>query len=316
MKKGVKIALIVALAAIVLGGGVLAVIGAAAANGRIVHSRLVFDDRDAPVMQERTLTLDPGGSVRIRVTVDDLSVGLSPDSDVHLTCYDTVYVKNEIVATPDSLILVQEGIPQTRWLDLRRWFFHWSASTGVQLLLPAGFCGELDLSSTTGDIDLEGLAPARLAVGSTTGALRLNGLAVDELSLAATTGDITLDSVDVAGSLRLASTTGRKALTGVTARSLDIGSSTGDILLVDVAADSIDCRASSGAITLTDVGVGALDVTATTGDVRLKRLDADSVRIRVTTGSVTGTLRGDADKYRGALDIDTNTGDVRLGYEE
>lgn len=294
MKKSAKIALIVAGAMLVVGGALCTLTWTLGIGGRLhLPAKLPLTAN----CLEETLPIAADGSVRIHVMTDDVTVGVSPDRQAHLSYYDTAFLKNVVTADAGAITLSQEVLPQRAWPDIKRWIAEWNMDTSVTLLLPKGFSGEVVISSTTGSITAETLELKLLSLDCTTGDLDVRQLRADTVALGTSTGSILLADADIVGALTVTTTTGEARLDEVTA-------------------DAVERRASTGKTVLSGVTAGSVFVNASTGDVVLQRLSADAVTIALTTGSVRGTLLGTAAAYADALHITTTTGDISITYEE
>lgn len=297
MRKGIKIALIVAGGMIVLGGVTLAVIGGCIHTGRIAAPALDPARIGEVVYQEETFSIADDGSVRVHVTTDDVTVGVSDDALVHLSYDDTAFMEHVTMENEKGVVLTQEVLSQTRLPDFVRWFSEGNVRTQVSVLLPKTFRGELVVSAATGDITVSEQQPGLLALDCTTGALRVTDVTCTTAVLGTATGPLRLSDTVVDGDLTVTSTTG-------------------DATLKNVTAAALERRASTGETELTDVSAKSVFIDASTGSVHLSRLETEKLTVNLTTGSVRGSLKGTEQDYRDALSLHTSTGDVDIKYTD
>ena len=228
---------------------------------------------------------------------------------------------------------VKGGTLQIEQSDTRTWkdrisFFSFGTPT-ITLYLPQGGYGSLfieestgdisipkeftfenmDLSSSTGNVDCSASAsgPVRIAAG--TGDIRIGDISAGSLDLSVSTGKVEVRSAACSGDVSVTVGTGQTVLSGLSCRNLSSSGDTGRLTMEDV------------------ICTGTLTVERSTGDVRFERCDASELQITTSTGDVTGSLlsekvfipRSSTGKINvpetvagGKCKVTTNTGEIAI----
>ena len=169
--------------------------------------------------------------------------------------------------------------------------------------------GSVDISLSTGDVDLRSSVSGAVKIKTSTGDIRLENLSVGSLDVSVSTGDVTVSDVICENDLAIRVSTGDAYLTRLTCKNVISTGTTGDISLNNV------------------IVTERLSVERSTGDIALDGSDAAEIFIKTDTGDVTGTLLTDKDfitysdtgdvdvpKYTtgGRCEITTDTGDIKI----
>ena len=144
-----------------------------------------------------------------------------------------------------------------------------SASTG-DVWLPAGFDFEnICISVSTGDIQLESGAD-NVELSVTTGDIDVRGIECGSLKLAASTGDIELEDVLASGSLCVSVTTGDVEFDRCDAGNIEIATSTGDVEGSLLSDKKFDAESSTGRVKVPASSEGGDCIIRTsTGDIEV-----------------------------------------------
>lgn len=295
MNKSTKTALIVAGILFAVGAAVCAV---AFLGTNFNISKLLPADTSvfgaAPVYGEKVCDGD-AKELDIALTVNDVTVGRSSDGRIHIGYYLSESVEYEFSEEDGRISMRRQdtGIP---WY--RRITFGFDVTReDVRVLLPEDFAGELSIATTTGEVEITGLAFE------------------DTLTVRTTTGDISVRELK--------------------AERIDISARTGEIGIRDISAKEVTLSASTGEVSAEGLAADTVSISTTTGDVRFDALSANSIGISATTGTVRGSIAGKSDDYTveshtstgdnnlperwGAgekkLTVTTSTGDIRIDFE-
>ena len=263
-------------------------------------------------------------SIVIDVTTADIRLAASDDGECRLVSFSHDKVKVGAIVGAGTLTVSFE--------DEREWYDHIAVFTNSPALtlylpeaqyetlvveattgdieLPAGFTfGTVDISLSTGDVELESSVTGLAKVETTTGDIELENISASSIALEVTTGDVSLSNVDCGGNISIVIGTGDTYLTDVTCYNFTSDGTTGKESLVDVIAS------------------GKITITRTTGDITLERSDASELEITTSTGDVRGILltpkifiaesstgRIDVPKTSegGVCKVTTSTGDIKL----
>jgi len=182
---------------------------------------------------------------------------------------------------------------------IRNFEFGIDGNTSVTIYLPALRYGKVEISDTTGDIDIEGLRAGGLGISTTTGNVHMHnsqcgdvsadtttgdvgfeGVTCDGLYSKGTTGDITLRRVIAGGKIVIERGTGNVALDGCDAKELEISTSTGDVTGTLLSGKQFVVKSNTGDISVpeskgasgdvADGTCGTCAITTGTGDIVLE----------------------------------------------
>lgn len=191
----------------------------------------------------------------------------------------------------------------------------WTAELGI----PETFSGSLDLSCSTGEIEIAGLDVAGdLVLKASTGSIHLEALAVSgKISAKVSTGGIRAENIQAAACTMTAST-GKIRLETAKADTLDLSATTGEILVTNAAAEEIRFHTTTGDITAGQITVGRLmETTATTGDIEcsLRNKSGEfTIESKTSTGDSNLPERfGTGEK---TLYAKTSTGDIEFRFSD
>ena len=260
----------------------------------------------------------------IEKTSADVRFVLSDKGQSKVVCYETDRVYHSVT--------VEDGVLRVSENDTREWYHHigffWDKAQLTVYVTEADL-GELLAKTDVGDITLPcGLSFEKVDVTATTGDVEIRSEVKGEVAVRTSTGDVTLEGIQPE-SIKVHTTTGYVEISSVhTAESVDIEVDTGDVELDGVTCKSINCKSDTGKIECEDVkATDTAVLSSDTGDVILERFDASSIQIKTSTGDVLGTLlsgktfltqtdTGEVDVPHntegGICSVTTVTGDIRL----
>lgn len=247
MKKGTKIALIVALCCIGL-GLVLFLLGLSMVGFDIFDS-LRNGSMDTTNSVVKTVPVNENfRNIEIADVERDLFILPSADGNCHVEYTDSDLYIHEIEVKGDTLTISREDIGS--WED--HFFVMWGDNSYVKVYLPSGTYEDLDLSTVSGDITLKDIH-------------------ADDLSANTTSGDITLDRVLISGMMDLDTTSGDIELDEVDSEAANFSTGSGDIS-GDILSGK-DFRADSGSgeirVPQSDSNAGIWDLSTGSGDIDL-----------------------------------------------
>lgn len=253
----------------------------------------------------------PFTNITIDADTADLTFAVSKDGKCRVESVEREDARNEVTVLRDTLTVkhisgpwykqigfnfqtpkITVYLPQTEYTALKI-----QQSTGDVTLPEKLRFGQVDITVSTGDVEVEANVLGKLTVETSTGDIHLSGLSAGELDLTVTTGRVTVNDVKSKGDVKLQVSTGKAQLKNVTCKNLTTNGSTGDITLDSVFAEE------------------KFTITRTTGDVKFEGADAGGILVQTDTGDVTGTfLTG---KYyhihsdTGKVDVPANTQGAR-----
>jgi len=253
MKKGTRAALITA--AVLFAVGLLLCAGAL---WKVNFNFGALSTNDEPVARSGLAMTDGLRGIRVEAHSDDVRVTRSADDQIHVVWYDGTYESYELVTVNGTLVLREKESDGDKspahWLqfDLRE-------ASGIELAVPEGFAGDLDLYTNAG-----GITCTDVSIGG-------------EADLETQSGDASLRSMRAAD-IRLETSSGSIALDAVQSPELVLSAVSGDVSgTIDGAAADYTVSASSvsgdcGLSDRTGSGAGMLTVRTDSGSIDLRFL--------------------------------------------
>lgn len=226
-------------------------------------------------------------SVVIDVTTADINLVASEDNACRLVVYSHKKIKYAPTVSESKLTVTLN--------DEREWYDHIAIITEapkITLYLPKAQYDTLVIDGTTGDVDVPmGFTFGTVDISLTTGDINLFSDVTGMIKTKATTGDITFKNISAA-SIDLELTTGDVALENIVCGgNISVDVSTGEVHLNDVTCHNLTGNGTTGNMSLVNViASGKITFVINTGDVIFERSDAAELEITTSTGDVTGTL--------------------------
>jgi DUF4097 and DUF4098 domain-containing protein YvlB len=264
----------------------------------------------------------------IKSNTANIKIVASEDESCSVVCYEQINLKHSVS--------VKDGALEIKVVDERKWYEHiginFSAPT-VTVYIPKGEYGDLDISVSTGDVDIpEGFGFENIDVAASTGRVMCGAVANQDVNITTTTGDIFGNGVSAA-SMKLSVSTGRIDLNGIKCEGdLSVTVSTGSARVSGVKCRNFRSDGDTGRLYLGYLEAEEkITVKRSTGDVSFDNCDAAELFIETSTGDVEGTLRsdkvfivrtdtGDVEVPKttsgGRCEITTDTGDIKIRIEK
>lgn len=243
-------------------------------------------------------------NILIKSNTATIKIVASEDDSCSVVCYEQTNLKHSVS--------VKDGALEIKVVDERKWYEHiginFSAPT-VTVYIPKGEYGDLDVSVSTGDVDIpEGFGFENIDVTASTGRVMCGAAAKQEVNITTTTGDIFGNGVSAA-SMKLSVSTGRIDLNGIKCEGdLSVTVSTGSARVSGVTCKNFRSDGDTGRLYLGYLEAeDKITVKRSTGDVSFEDCDAAELFIETSTGDVEGTLRSDK-----VFIVRTDTGDVEV----
>ena len=310
MKKGLKIALIVA-------SSLLAVIA--------VDLAISFIYRSAN-SETNTHELDKVfNKIKIDVSTSDIEFIKVNEGYGKVICFETKDYKHTVKVENDTLKIdfdykyrfsfmmfqpsykVQIYIPSTTEYDLNAVRSTGNIKSGTDFTF-----SNLFLESSTGDANIESNVKNSVKAISSTGKVYLSKMNPSSINIETSTGVARLKDIQCSGNIDMKSSTGDKHLDNVQAVNLSLESSTGDVKMDNVFLSSkLSINSSTAEIRIASSDATDIDIKTTTGDVTAEFVTSKIVYAKSLTGSVnvpkstTGNL----------CSIETTTGDIKVTFK-
>lgn len=236
----------------------------------------------------------------------DVKFALSKDGECKVVCYEKTKVKHSI--SIENSILEIKAVDQRKWYNYIGFFDF--KTPKITIYLPKTAYGTVVIKNDTGDIQIpKGLTLESVDISASTGDVEVFANVTDSLKVDLSTGKLRVEELS-AGSIRLSASTGDISVKGVNcAGNISAKVSTGDIKLTDVSCNSITSSGSStGDVSLKNVVAnGKLSLKTSTGDIKLELCDASELFVTTDTGDVKGSLLSEK-----VFIVKTDTGDVNV----
>ncbi len=263
--------------------------------------------------------------ISINTNTADIVFAVADDDKCRVECHEEEKAKHSVTAEKGTLDI--EVTNSKNWYDYIG--INFVSSPKITVYLPTadytslfihGYTGDIempknftfkdvDISTSTGDIDFYASASDMIKIKTSTGQIRTENISVGALDLSVSTGKVTVSKVSCKGDVTVCVSTGKTYLTDITCEHVISSGSTGDISLKNV------------------IATQKITVERSTGDVILDGSDAAEISIQTDTGDVTGTLLSDkvfiakTDTGRvdvpksvsgGRCEVTSDTGNIRL----
>ena len=243
-------------------------------------------------------------NILIKSNTASIKLVASEDDSCSVVCYEQTNLKHSVS--------VKDGALEIKVVDERKWYEHiginFSTPT-VTVYIPKGEYGDLDISVSTGDVDIpEGFGFENIDVSASTGRVMCGAVAKQDVNITTTTGNIVANGV-CAKSINLSVSTGRVELNAITCEGdLSVTVSTGSARVSGVTCKNFRSDGDTGRLYLGYLEAeDKITVKSSTGDVSFEDCDAAELFIETSTGDVEGTLRSDK-----VFIVRTDTGDVEV----
>lgn len=297
MHKNLKIWLILAAVLMVV-GLVLIVISMSAYNWD-------FTQLDSVSFETNTHTpYDDFHSIQMDTDTADISILPSLDGTCKVVCKETENLKHTVE--------ILDGVLTIREEDSRKWYEHIGfsfSSARITVYLPEAEYQDLTIQESTGDIAIAA------------------GLHFHNMDIKTSTGDVE-NYASAWETIGIHTDTGYIRIEAVSAGTLDVTVSTGDVTIVDATCDNLISEGDTGDLNLKNViAQETFKIERSTGDVSFDKSDATDILVETETGDVTGSLLSDKVFYTetdtgkvsvppagkgGNCVIHTDTGDIRI----
>lgn len=277
MKRSAKIALGIALTCIGL-GLILAfvgkwMLGPSAASDVFVLDSIGTESKTVPITE-------PFHSVEINDIRCDVRILPAGDGECAVSYTDSsLYIHSIEVKDYTLFIEVEET---GTWADH---LFVLESQAYMDLYLPEQTLVDLNIATTSGDIDVSSLSARSIRLSSTSGDILCTAQAGEELCVETISGNIELSNSGT-GTVSIRSTSGEIDLCGMQPATLSASSTSGDIELEDLTvAGKLDVSTSSGCVGFSGIDAPAAGISTASGDVE--------GTVLTTKHFITSTISGD-----------------------
>lgn len=262
--------------------------------------------------------------ISIKADTADIIFAVSEDGKSRVECYEEKIAKHS-VSIQDGMLAI-EKTNNMRWYDYIGLNF---GSPKITVFLPKTEYTSLLANGKTGDMKLpDAFAFQNVEVSLSTGSVDVFADVTEKLKIQTTTGNIRVEDIST-GTLDLSVSTGKVTVSDVTCKGdVAVGVTTGNAYLTDIACKSIMSNGSTGSISLNNViAAEKISIMRSTGNIKFDRCDAAEIFAETNTGYVKGSLLtekvfvtktslGKIDVPNtttgGKCEIKTSTGDIEI----
>ena len=316
MKNTTKAWLIAAASLVIIGCILFAVVMAVTGRDRSELSTVRYETNTYRITE-------PFSALSLTTDTADITFAPSDDGKCRVECYEEEHAKHSVSAENNTLTV---SIDDQRPWDEYIVFFD---SPKITVYLPDTEYGALVIQESTGNVEIpEDFSFESVDISASTGSVDLGASAREAVRIGTSTGDIQVENIS-AGSLELSVSTGKVTVSGVKCSGdITVSVSTGKAQLSDVSCQSVISTGTTGNIYLDNVVASdKLSITRSTGNVSFDGSDAAEIIVRTDTGNITGSLltdkviiaasdTGSVEVPRtvsgGRCEIDTDTGNIRI----
>jgi len=248
-------------------------------------------------------------SISINSATEDIKFLESESDRCKVICDETEKEKFTVTVT-DGCLSIQK-YNGGKWYDNISLFSFGNRS--VKVYLPENDYNSLKINEDTGNVTV----PSDFVFG--------------EIDITSSTGNVDCGTSS-SGRIGIKTSTGDICLKKLSAKEIDLSVSTGCVALTSVSCSSFNSTGDTGSISFSDSVVKEkITVERSTGDISFKHSDASEIEITTDTGDVTGTLltdkvfivRSDTGEIDvpetvtgGKCKVTTNTGDIVIKVED
>lgn len=320
MKKTTKAWLIAAASLILIGCILSAAVMSMAGRDRSKLSTVGYETNTYEIT---------GAFSALSLTTDTADIVFVPSDDgkCRVVCYEEEHAKHSVGVENNTLTVSIDD--QRSWDEYIGFTFD---PPKITVYLPDAEYGALTIQESTGNVEIpEEFSFESVDISASTGSVDLGASAQEAVRIGTSTGDIQVENIS-AGSLELSVSTGKVKVSGVKCRGdITVGVSTGKANLSDASCQSVISTGTTGDIYLDNViAADKLSIKRSTGNVSFDGSDAAEIIVRTTTGNITGSLLTDkvfitssgtgsvevpGTVTGGRCEIDTDTGNIKIEIE-
>lgn len=317
MKKTTKAWLMSAASLVIIGCILLAVVMAVTGQDRSELSTVMYETNTYRITE---------AFIALSLTTDTADITFAPSDDgkCRVECYEEEHAKHSVSVENNTLTISIND--QRSWDEYIGFTFD---SPKITVYLPDTEYGALSIQESTGNVEIpEEFSFESVDISASTGSVDLGASAQDTVRIGTSTGDIQVENISAA-SLELSVSTGEVTVSGVKCSGdITVSVSTGKSHLNDVSCQSVISTGTTGDIYLDNViSAGKLSITRSTGNVSFDGSDAAEITVRTDTGNITGSLLTDkvfitasdtgsvevpGTVTGGRCEIDTDTGNIKI----
>ncbi len=267
----------------------------------------------------------------ISIAVDTAKIKLVPAEDGKTTvvCHEQEKAKH--------IVKAENGTLEINRAHTKKWYEYIGIdfqTAEITVYLPAGEYSTLSIKSNTGHTEIPNdFKFESMDISATTGSIQIGASATESIQIKTTTGNIRMEGV-TAETVDLSVLTGKITVSNVTCqKDFRFKVNTGDTMLTDIACGNLSSEGTTGDLILKNVIASEkFSIQRDTGNVTFEGCDAGEIFVKTDTGKISGTLlsekdfstcRSDTGSVRvpengagGKCELITDTGNIRIEIQK
>ena len=233
--------------------------------------------------------------ISVTTSTADIIFALSDEEKCRVECYEKENAKHSVAVENDVLVVRVDK----SWYNRFGFSFSFDLPK-ITIYLPKTEYNALSIDESTGNVEIpKDYLFENVDISTSTGDVDFCASVSESARIETTTGNIRVENIS-AGALDLSATTGKVNVSGVTCRDdITVEVSTGEAYLTDISCRSVISDGTTGSMSLSNViAADKLSVERSTGDVEFSSCDAGEIYVETSTGNVTGSFLSDKVMFR------------------
>jgi len=280
--------------------GILLLIAGAALGGVSYGLGVEKDIRSAmnppaPEMEEITIPGAELGRLEIGLISDDVTVEASKDGDAHIRYPVSEEYRYALQTEEGKIRGLDRCVFQAEALERQGAFrfqvsLFWQDGPDVTVALPAGYAGELQIRTVSGDVAVRGITAGKSAVDTDSGDLLLSDAVISgKIDISSTSGDVTLRNLQMGSDCTVKTTSGDIRTSGGAFTRYHVSTTSGDVRTEEVGSTEwMHLQTISGDVTVRSSTITELECKTISGDIAVRDDDRiGSYQCSTTSGEVT-----------------------------
>jgi lia operon protein LiaG len=269
----------------------------------------VFSSEKSNLNIDDVKTANIDGIKEIKITVSSTGINVIPTSDSEFKAHLNGNVMSTSPYTKPDLECYASG--STLYVNVKNntkvTFGVFTSSLKLVIYIPSSYTNELQLSSSSGSMQVKDLKLNSLQCSASSGSTTIENVTADNFNYSSSSGSLTANGLTTKNS-KLSSSSGSKRISGFTGN-LNSTSSSGTTRVEYSSFDNdITISASSGSVevNLPETAAFYLDASASSGSIR------SDFPVTVTGSSVKHQLKGVVGNDKNKVKISTSSGSIRI----
>ena len=230
-----------------------------------------------PEMEEITVPGAALGRLEIGLISDDVTVMVSEDGDAHVrypvseeSRYEFRTEKGKIRGLDQCFLQAEE--PERQGVLRFRVSLFWQDEPDVTVALPAGYAGELQIRTASGDVTVQGVTAGNSDFTTASGDLLLSDTGLSgSIEISTASGDVALRNLQAASDCTIKTTSGDVTVRGGTFSRHQITTTSGDVRAEEIASAAwMHLQTISGDVVVESSTITEMECKTVSGDITVR----------------------------------------------